>query len=367
MMRQILPHGEKIKTFSAGFGYGEESDELKYSRLASQRFETDHKEIIIDPAKIRDFPKIAWHMDEPISDPAIIPVYFLSKSAKENVSVVLTGDGADEILAGYEQHKFLAIHDKLRRFKMLREKLIPAAINAMPYSILNKFFKYSRSLGEKGKQRAISMLTHESSLNAYMDIVSIFSESEKKHLLNFNSAGLLDTGSQIGQYFNNASDVMTNTLIAEMKSVLPEDYLMKADKMTLANAVEERVPFLDHRLVEFSFMLPNSLKLRNTSEKYILKKAMKPYLPREILQRKKQRFYVPIDIWIRNELKPLFESTFSAESLSSSKYFERDFVQNLLDKYDRSPLFYGRQLWNVFSFEIWRRIFIEEEKFSIQI
>lgn len=361
MMAEIMPK-EEIKTFSVGFGYGEETDELKYAQLISEKFSTEHTQFTIEAGKTSEFQKIAWHMDEPISDPAIIPVYFLSQSAKKKATVALTGDGGDEIIAGYEQHKFLKIYETTKKLGPIR-KLIPTAIKAAPYPILNKAFKYSKALGQKGKERAISMLTQENEMDAYMDIISVFTEKEKKQLLKEETLkGTTETKNTLIPYFPKKADTLTGTLIAEIKTTLPEDYLMKANKMGLAHAVEQRVPFLDHRLVEYSFTLPNSLKLHGFNEKYLLKKAMAKKLPKEILNRKKQRFYVPIDTWIKNELKPMFENIFSKENMAGHPHFRQEYIQKLLEQYNNSPLFYGRQLWSVFAFEVWRKTFIQNEK-----
>jgi len=133
--------------------------------------------------------------------------------------------------------------------------------------------------------------------------------------------------------------------------------------MAMAASIETRVPFLDHRLVEFSYKIPPGLKLHGFTEKYILKRAMHDFLPTRTLERKKQRFYVPIDIWIKDDLKPLFEELLSKKNIEKQGYFRHEYIDRIFRNFSRSRLFYGRQLWSLISFQLWHRIFIEGEDY----
>ena len=134
---------------------------------------------------------------------------------------------------------------------------------------------------------------------------------------------------------------------------------MKADKMTMAHSVEGRVPFLDHKFVEYSFKIPTKLKLNGRKDKYIVKKAMKDILPKEIFKRKKQRFYVPIDLWIKNDLKDYVSEVLSEETIRNQGIFNYNYIKKIFDKYDKSGLFYARQLWNLITFQTWYNLYIE--------
>lgn len=359
---------EEVKTFSVGFGYGEEIDELRHAKSMSEHFGTDHKEYIVKSDLVKLLPKIVWHSDEPLADPALIPVYLLAQNAKKEVTVVLTGDGGDEVFAGYEQCKFMLPMERLRKLKMLRKNIAPFIIKNTPHFVLNKFFKYASSLGEEGIRRATALLRSDSKGDDYLNIVSIFDNNDKKEILlddirnrikNPNLSGWLNS-----EYFNNKNNYLNQILAMEMGTVLPEDFLMKADKMNMAHAVEERVPFLDHRLVDLSFTIPPKLKLRGFNEKYILKKAMAKFIPKNIISRQKQRFYVPIDLWIREDLKYWADILLDKETIKRQGYFDYSYIEKIRKNYSKSRLYYARQMWSLLTFQLWHRIFLENDVHS---
>lgn len=359
----------EIKTFSVGFGY-EESDELDYARKVSEFFGTKHEEFVINSEMVKLLPKIVWHLDEPMGDPALIPLYILSKKSKNNATVILTGDGSDEIFAGYEHYKFITISKKFSWIpRAVRKNISKFSIEAIPLYIFDRIFKYSSSIGKKGAERAVNVVSSaEEPLNAYFEFVSLFNAADRKELY---TDGAVDKVTDFSfqqvysEYFKRCNNNLLNQLLyLETKTTLPENFLMKNDKICMANAVEARVPFLDHRLVEFSFTLPPKLKLNLLNEKYILKKSMMQYLPKEIVDRKKQRFYVPVDMWLMKELKPVVEELVSAENIKRQGYFNYDYIKKLFKNYDKSKLFYGRQLWNILTFQLWHKIYIEGENWK---
>ncbi|MEM4239796.1 MAG: asparagine synthase (glutamine-hydrolyzing) [Candidatus Woesearchaeota archaeon] len=336
-----------IKTFSVGFGYGEETDELKYARTVSERFGTDHREFIVGHDVAKNLPRIVWHCDEPLADPTLLPVYLLSQKTKPSATVVLTGDGGDEVFAGYEQNKFL----KLGQLPYPVRAIASPAIHAMPSAVLNRFFKYAKKLGSEGKKRAVSFLAKKKPVDQYMEIVAIFNEKERKEL----SPGLAGIRNELACFYHNNNPVLHNTIKLEYETQLPENMLHKGDRMTMAHAIEARVPFLDHRLVEFSETIPASLKLKGFTEKYIIRKAMQPYLPKQTIKRKKQRFYVPIDRWLATDLAPMADELLSPAALKESGVFNPEAVRRILGHYNSSPLFYARQLWVLLTFQLWHQ------------
>tara|TARA_Y100000034_G_scaffold104910_1_gene131802 strand:- start:79 stop:2004 length:1926 start_codon:yes stop_codon:yes gene_type:complete len=358
---------EEIKTFSVGFGYGEETDELEYAKITSDYFNTDHKEYMVKSDLVNLLPKIVWHMDEPISELALIPLYLLSQNAKKDVTVVLTGDGADEIFAGYEQYKYLTLAWKTRFLpKLLKNKMAPFLLENSPLSIRNKFFKYSAALGKEGLKRSINVLKSVPDKGvSYVEFVSFFNDEERSKLFNEEIKKQISEFSFSNdlnkKYFMNSYDYLNQLLYLELKTLLPENYLMKTDKMTMAHGVEARVPFLDHRLIEFSYQVPPKLKLNNFTEKYVLKKAVRDIVPPKIATRKKQRFYVPVDIWIKKDLKYLVDSLLSKKNITKQNYFNYSHIKKIIDNYDSSRLVYGRQLWTLINFQIWHKIYIDKE------
>ncbi len=356
------PGGGPVKTFSIGFGYGEYTDELRHSRRLSEDFATDHHEFIVKPSDaIAELPKIVWHNDEPISDTAHIPFYFLAKNAKKYVTVVLTGEGGDELFAGYEHYKFMQLLSGIRKFGWLGSFAPKAALKLSPGFLLDRFFKYSSALGQEARVRALKALGSPTDAQRYLEIVSIFDEEEKKSLL---QPGVLEGAKPVLQrlspYFSEGNR-LNQLLKLEFKTQLPESYLMKGDKMNMAFGVEGRVPILDYRLVELAFSMHPALKLKLFKEKYIFKKAMRGLVPDHILVRKKQRFYVPIDLWMK-ELRPVYEGLLSKQIIERQGYFKYSHIRKIFDNYGKSKLFYSRQFWTLLTFQIWHRLFIEGEK-----
>ncbi len=348
---------EPVKTFSVGFGYGEEIDELQHAKRISDYYGTDHQEFIVKADLIKLLPQVVYHTDDPMADPALIPVYLLSQHAKKKVTVVLTGDGGDEVFAGYEQYRYLP---KIRNMNPALKAVLPTALRVAPSSLLNKAFKYASSLGEEGLKRTIKVVKADNKAKTYLEFVSIFDDDEKKELYTQKMPHDFSFENEFNEkYFSSDIDFLNQMLLMEMETVLPENYLMKANKMTLSSGVEERVPFLDHRLVELAYTIPPRLKVNGMNEKYIFRKAMQQIVPPEILVRKKQRFYVPIDLWIKDDLKPMVEQFLSRKNIERHGYFNYLYVQRLLDGFEKSRLYNARQLWNLLTFEVWHKIYIE--------
>ncbi|MCJ7816571.1 MAG: asparagine synthase (glutamine-hydrolyzing) [Candidatus Aenigmarchaeota archaeon] len=363
-MRKLNPDGE-IRTFSVGFEQGDKFNELDHAKYVSDFFETNHKEFIIGADAAKLLPSIIWHLDEPIADPAIVPTFLLSKHAKKYVTVVLTGDGGDEMFAGYDQYKFLDFGNRIRRLP-LKEK-IPRLAKLLPATYLDRIYKYSSSTGDRIFDRAGKFLKSIDNNNAgaYLEVLSIFDEAERLRILDgkaIEKIGDFNCYEKFNrEFFNKNFSFLNKILYFDINNVLPEDFLMKVDKMTMANAVEGRVPLLDFRIAEFSFSLPPQLKLHNFTTKYILKKTAREFIPARILKRKKQTFHMPIDVWLEKDLKPILESLLSKDDIKNQGYFNNNEIEKIFKNYRSSPLFYGRQLWSLLNFEIWHKIFIEEE------
>ncbi len=344
---------EPLKTFSVGFGL-EDTDELRFARSLSDQIGTDHHEIILEKDVVQLLPKIIWHSDEPIADPAMIPVYVLSREAKKDVTVVLTGDGGDELFAGYEQQKFLRLTQRAARIPGLRT-MLAAGLSFCPPAVLNGVFKYARDLGTPGILRAQQLLRARTPVEQYLAITAIFSAHERRRM---SPHCPLTTEHDLRRYLNNPRTVVHDSLRFEFDVQLPENMLMKTDRMTLAHAVEARVPLLDTHVLAVASRIPLSWKLRGRTEKYIFRKAVAPFVPKLIAQRKKQRFYVPIDHWLR-QCRPLLDECFSSERLRHG-LLNPQAIQKIRGRYSRAPLFYARQLWSLLTFQLWHKQFIEE-------
>jgi asparagine synthase (glutamine-hydrolysing) len=355
---------QPVKTFSVGFSEENES-ELSAAKVLSQAIGTDHHELFIDRKSIKHLPKIVYHLDEPMSDPTSIPTYLLSEYAKKFCTVILTGEGADEILAGYPQYKFMKMHEKFiaKTPNFLKNSIIWSAKHS-PKFLLDKGFKFASSLGEKGIERFSNFIKSENYSQQYLQQVSIFNDEEQTELLK-NKIELKDN---FKTYFDNKNNIVSNCQILDFKNPMVEDLLMKVDKNAMAFSIEGRVPFLDYRLVEFAFNLNPELKLKGLSkDKYILRKTcqVKKLIPIETLKRKKRHFFVPIDNWLSEELSNLKETLFSRQYLEKQSIFNPDYIQKIQNNLDKSKLFYSRQLWSLINFQIWHKEFIENEKVII--
>ena len=300
---------------------------------------------------------MVWHLDEPMADPAAVPVYYLSREAKKDVTVILTGDGADELFAGYSQYKFLLLAEKMKNMPRPLKKIIPASAKLIPKALLNKLYSYSEATGDKMFDRLGKLLDDikDNKAKSYVDVVSVFDDDEKKQLLKFaHENGYASLNSE---YFSK-NDFLTQITHFDAKNYLPEDLLMKPDKMCMAWGIEARVPYLDYRLVEYSFTIPSNMKLRGSTSKYILKKALKGHIPDEIIHRKKQPFQMPLNEWMSKGLKDHFQNLIMENF--DPEYLEKDFVQKIFKNYSKSKLYYGRQIWSLGVFATWKKMFVDK-------
>ncbi|UCD03896.1 MAG: asparagine synthase (glutamine-hydrolyzing) [Candidatus Woesearchaeota archaeon] len=350
-----------IKTFSVGFKYGEGYvNELDKAKIVSESYNTEHKEFVIDPDISKILPDLIKHFDQPFADPAAIPVYELSREATKHVTVVLTGDGGDELFAGYDQYKFLMMKKKLDKIPLMR-KVFPLAVEKTPKKILDKVYKYASNMGEEGRNRITSFMKTDDDLEAYYKLISIFYEKEREGLYSEKlKVGNICNG--MYETFDKFDNLLNKYCYLDVKFLLPDCYLPKTDRTTMAHSIEGRVPLLDHRIAELAFRIPTNLKLHKGTTKYILKKAANKYIPKELLNLKKQTFHVPIGYWIEKELKEQFEQILSKEELKKHGFFNHDYIQKIFDKYKRSKLVYARQLWNLVNFQLWYNIYIDKKK-----
>jgi len=369
LIKKLAEDESPTRTFSVAFEHGEESNELAFAKEVSDHFGTDHTEFVIKPDIVKVLPRIVWHFDEPFADPAAVPVYELSRRAKKHVTVVLTGDGGDELFAGYDHYKFLSLGNKLRHVPhYVKGELLPNAIRKTPARFLDRVYKYSSSMGEQGFERIARFLVEvgKNNAKAHEELLGIFDEAERKVLFtkNVNEKSTFSDQYAIDnkKYFGTKGPLLTRAEYYDVKNLLPECFLVKNDRMTMAFGIEGRVPFLDHNLVEASFRIPPRMKMRalGRTRKYILKKAMKNVLPKRIKKRGKQVFFVPLDKWIEHDLMDSFESLLSKKTITKQGYFNYPVVRKCFDNYDRSKLFYAKQIWSLVNFQLWHKLYIEK-------
>lgn len=279
---------EPIKTFSVAFAE-REANELHYARLVAAKFKTDHHEIVVTPTQFFDvLPQLVWHEDEPIAHPSSVALYFVSALAERHVKVVLTGEGSDELLAGYERYR-KALY--LLRFGTIYHSLTPTALRHLVRCYIEHLPPQSK-VGQKLRRTFLSLEPDLETL--YFDNFSVFPRTMQSKMLTQQTkerVGTIDPYRIMRDYYERASnsDLLGRMLYVDVKTYLHE-LLMKQDQMSMAASIESRVPFLDYKLVEFTARLPERLKLRGWTTKYVLRRSMKGILPEEILSRRKMGF-----------------------------------------------------------------------------
>lgn len=350
--------GTPVKTFSIGFEE-KEFDELSYARIISERFGTEHHEFVVRPNAIEILNKLVWHYNEPFADVSAIPTYYVARMTREFVKVVLTGDAGDENFAGYGRYlrsKWVSWFTWLP--KKVRRGLIP--------DLLRGFSRFP------WKQKTFNRLAEfmeelsENQARNYGEQMRIFSGIGKNHLYTKEMARQLVEIDSIKFLIDKYDEVETDDLLEKLlyidiHSYLPEDLLVKVDIATMANSLEARVPFLDHKFMEHVAGIPSHLKLKGTTSKFILKRAFSDLLPEAILKRKKMGFGVPLARWFRNELKDYVYEILLDDCTIRRGYFKKESVQRLLDdhvalRYDHSP-----KIWALLFLETWFRVFLDRE------
>jgi asparagine synthase (glutamine-hydrolysing) len=336
-----------IKTFSVGYEGAEEVNELGYARLVANHFNTEHHEFHVKPEEFGNFiSDLVWYMDEPVADTACIPLYFISKLAREHVTVVLSGEGADELLAGYSIYQRMLKLDGIHKFYQ------PFASLMQPIGLMlattAKAQKYVRLAGLPLEVR-------------YRGVSNALSDDLKREIWNGPFLnGDADISKVFAPYFEMArgSKHLNQMLFVDIKVWLPDDLLIKADKMTMANSQELRTPFLDHRLMEYAAGLPQSLKLHGAEGKYLLKMAMKGILPDEIIFRPKQGFPTPVKRWFAGDLNEQTRDTLLAPDAVVRRYFNMEKVATLIAEHESGRVDRNEELFTLLVFEHWHRRFL---------
>jgi asparagine synthase (glutamine-hydrolysing) len=338
-----------VKTFSIGFTESS-FDELHYARITARHFNTEHHEFIVTPDVCKLVDEIIWHHDEPFADVSSIPTYIVSKMAREHVTVVLSGDGGDELFGGYDRYlvdrkraMFGHIPGFLRRNFMLR------ASRAIPRAMYGKNFLRNTALDSDAR---------------YVDSISYFDEDSKRHLLSREVRGWLNGRDSSCEFRRllavpQSLERLDHLLYLDSKTYLPGDILTKVDRMSMAHSIEAREPLLDHKLIEFVQTIPASLKLRGSVGKHILKSAVRGLIPDEIISRPKQGFGVPIRRWFNNELRELLYDTLTDARTRQRGYFNQSVVEEILDEHRRDRRDNSTHLWGLLTLELWHRAFID--------
>ena len=350
MMSQILE--QPVKTFSIGFN--EDSfNELKFARVAAKHFNTEHYEFIVTPDLVETVDELVWHFDEPFADPSSLPTFMVSKMARDFVTVVLSGDGGDELFAGYTRYVVDKRRSGLEKLPhAFRRNLLRPLVEVLPHGAKGRNYLYNASLD--AVDRYIDSVSHFGSLkkNALYDCDFRRNLNGSFGAASFRFRELANTVSSGNQ--------LDRLLYLDSKTYLPSDILTKVDRMTMAASLEARAPLLDHELIEFVQKIPAELKLKGTETKYIFKKALEGIVPNEILHRGKQGFGVPINEWINVQLKDRIRETFLEKRTLERGFFEKKYIKILLEEHHRNRRDHSYSLWILWMLELWFRRFADK-------
>lgn len=355
LMSQLMQ--EPVKTFSIGF-HEEQYDELKYARIIADQFKTDHTEFKVKPDAVDVLPKLVWYYNDPFADPSAIPSYYVSKLAREHVTVALNGDGGDENFAGYERYRAnelaMAFHwlpASIRNgLSHAVSTLLPAS--ADPNSFLWKLKRFSQALVKSPELRNADWLCQ---FNNQMK-EGLYTGDFQSATKGFDSFDVI-----LEKYADSdAESFLDRTLYADVMLYLTDTLLVKMDIASMANSLEARSPFLDHELMEFVAKIPADLKLSNGNTKIILKNTFSHILPKKILNRKKMGFAVPLDHWFRNELKEMAYDLLLGQKCTERGYFNRNYIKQMLDEHSSGKWNWHHQIYNLLMLELWHEIFIDE-------
>ncbi len=347
--------GGRIKTFSIGFKE-KTFDELDYARMIAERFGTAHTEFVVDSTQVAGLvPTLMEYLDEPLADASIVPTYVISKLARQYVTVALAGDGGDELFGGYDTYKAFKVARMYRKIPgFLRKGLIGPAVRRLPASEKRLSFEFKAKKFVAGAEYPFEI--------ANTLWWGAYSPAQKNRLFSPALRGCLsaDPFAPVAAQAagTNAADPLDRLAYLDLKLYLQDDLLVKVDRMSMANSLEIRVPFLDYTFVEFAATVPSQLKLKGFTSKYILKKAMASRLPKEILTKKKIGFDIPLGPWIRKELRAFTLDTLAPDRLKRHGYFEPAFVQNILDEHMAGSHNHRQLLWPLIIFQFWHDRYI---------
>lgn len=352
---------QPVRTYSIGFdaeGAGALYNELEYARRVAKLFATDHKEIIVRPAVASLLPKLLWHMDEPVADSAFITTHLVAELAREDVKVILSGVGGDELFGGYRRY-LGAYYDAWMRLiprAVTQRVLVPiakqlpsdrhsAVLNVMRYA---KSFILSQGLDKETR---------------YQQYVGVFSDAGLESLL-------VDSGkpssSALRRAFDDvrSSDAITELMKVDLLTQLPDDLLLLTDRMTMASSIECRVPLLDQALVDLGLEMPSSFKIKGRDLKYVLKQAMKDVLPDDILYRSKRGFGAPMGAWLKESLAGMTDAVLSREVVERRGLFRHESVERLIHDHRRNVEDHSDHLQALTNLEIFSRVYVDGRSVS---
>lgn len=331
-------HREPLKTFAAGFG-DPRHDELSWARMMSEHVGSDHHEVHVDAGDFEAlWPTLTWHRDAPMSEPADFAVYRLAQAAREQVTVVLSGEGGDELFGGYPKYRVARTIAAASRLPAPLRSAVGRQLDSRLPARLARFRIALRVLSTPGRDEQ------------YRTWFAPFSAAERRELLGPNHPRATTITSP-------TTDPIRSMLLSDLRSWLPDNLLERGDRMSMAASLELRPPLLDHHLVELAFRLPSSVKVRSGQTKWVLKEVARRYVPAAIVDRRKVGFRVPLDAWFRTSLRDSMFDRLTGPSSFVAEVFDRATVRRLLERHDQGRSNEESRIWTLMSLQVWHETF----------
>ncbi len=360
MARQMT---RPVDTFTVGFRDDEELNELEQARRIAERFGTNHHEVLIDEQDMLSFlPDMIFHQDEPLADPVCVPLYYVAKLARESGTIVIqVGEGSDEIFSGYDKYvKYLNLYENFWQYAERAPRFARRAASTAALGLIERTVK---------KPEAVDLVRRLGADEAlFWGAAIVFDETLKRSLFQRERRASWDGSSSyavVREHLERIalerpdSDFLSQMTYLELKLRLPELLLMRVDKMTMATSVEARVPFLDHKLVEFALSVPRALKVEGKSGKHILKRALEEILPRDVLYRAKRGFGAPVEGWFRGQHGDDLQKQVMNSRLRERDFFDYQFIARLFDEHRRGFRNWGFHLWTLLNLSLWYERWID--------
>jgi asparagine synthase (glutamine-hydrolysing) len=372
IVASMLGYADRVTTYGIGFSPKDLAhdiipDDLPYARRVAREYDVDHHEQILAPDVVELLPKLVWHMDEPVADPAAISSYLICSAARERLTVILSGMGGDELFAGYPRHLAAQIGRAWDVF--------PGPVRTGLEGLVQRRLTLGRPGRLRGPRRNLMKLTrgiNDSPMERYLTWCSYYTADELGELLSPELRGVLDGHEPLSRHRAHLERVrgehwLDQILYLDLKTFLPCLNLTYTDKMSMAASTEVRVPLLDDELVELSGRIPPNLKLRGTSRKYVLKRSMEGVLPPEIVNRPKAGFGAPVRSWVVDALKPMVDDVLSPENVRRRGLFDPGGVRRIVRDNEAGHADNALQIWALLTLELWQQIFVDRTPASTPV
>ncbi len=340
--------GQRLETFSIGFDEAR-YDEREYARYVAKKFGTRHHEFLLEPGSVEVIERIAWHTDEPFADSSALPTWYLSRLTRQHVKVTLSGDGGDEMFAGYDSYRGHVLSERLRKLPGFVRSAAAAAVRSMPTSDASKrvaCLRLARNIEDAGldagdrfvaKQQVVFRRDYLAGISPYL----------AAHATAENDRALFSP------MFDHVRSPLAGMALWQQTVSLTDDMLVKVDRMSMAHSLEVRTPYLDHRLAELMNRVPFNTKLPRGRQKYLLRKSMERYFPADFLWRKKQGFSVPLSYWFKDSLGDYLRQKLLASGAMVSHVFKREALERIIGEHTRLTRDWSFALWTLLMFETW--------------